>query len=275
MSKVDTDHLITLLDSLAIELVFQHSSHFELNMEALYDSIGSNYAKLRKPDQRIAAAIEHKLNDAKTILNIGAGTGSYEPTNREVTALEPSSVMIAQRSIRAASVIQANAENLPFSDKSFDISLAILSIHHWKDQIKGLCEMKRVSRRQLLFTWNPLHPGFWLTQIYFPEILAIDKSIFPKFSLIERILGPLVIEHGPIPADCTDGFGSAYWNRPEAYLSHEVRSAMSSFNKITQLKEGIAKLKQDIECGEWDRKYGHLRQRNELDVGFAILTSTN
>ena len=244
-------------------------------MKHFYDTIGLNYSNLRKPDPRIAALLESKLGDAQTIVNIGAGTGSYEPKNKHVIAVEPSSIMIAQRPTNSAPVTQCSAEDLPFSDNQFDLSLAILTIHHWQDQLQGLNEMKRVSKRQLIFTWNPLNPGFWLTQNYFPEILSIDKSIFPRLSSIEKVLGSLNVHPVPIPADCSDGFGCAYWNRPEAYLSDKVRLAISTFNKINKVEEGVTQLRQDIKNGTWDRNYGHLRQLEEFDLGYVLLSSTD
>lgn len=181
----------------------------ELAHMPLYDQIGLNYSRLRKPDPRIQAAIDEEIGHARTILNVGSGAGSYEPREREVTAVEPSSTMIAQRPINSAPVIQAKAEELPFGDKEFDLAMATLTIHHWEDLEKGLAEMKRVSRRQLIFTWDPNHPGFWLTQNYFLEILAIDQAIFPAFEDIEKHLGPMKRVDVPIPHDCTDGFGCA------------------------------------------------------------------
>lgn len=238
-----------------------------------YDKIGANYSSFRKPDARIASAITEQLGDARTVLNIGAGTGSYEPKDRKVIAVEPSSVMISQRPKDSAPVIQAYAEKLPFDDDQFDVALASLTIHHWDNVVKGLTEMKRVSRRQLIFTWDPLNAGFWLTQDYFPEILLIDKATFPQLSLIETVIGGLYKQSIHIPEDCSDGFGCAYWSRPEAYLSQEVRFAISTFNKILNVQDGIAKLRKDIESGAWDANYGYLRNLKSLDLGYVLLSS--
>lgn len=240
---------------------------------SLYDHIGTNYSDLRKPDHRIEKSIWKEIGEAVSILNIGAGAGSYEPKDRQVKAVEPSSTMIAQRPRDAAPVIQASAEDLPFGDKEFDLAMALLTIHHWKDFEQGLSEMKRVSHRQLIFTWNPNHPGFWLTQDYFPEILAIDQSIFPPFGEIEKILGPLKRIPVPIPQDCIDGFGCAYWRRPEAYLLPEVRQAISTFAKIKETETGVRKLQADLESGAWERRYGHLRKMEELDLGYTLLVN--
>ncbi|MCZ4410539.1 class I SAM-dependent methyltransferase [Cryomorphaceae bacterium 1068] len=240
---------------------------------SLYDRIGINYSDLRKPDPRIEATIWKEIGDAKTILNIGAGAGSYEPPQRNLTAVEPSATMIAQRPEGAAPVVQASAEDLPFGLNEFDLSMAMLTLHHWKDMAKGLEEMKRVSRRQLLLTWDPHHAGCWLAQDYFPEILAIDRAIFPSFEEIEKHLGPMKRIPVPIPHDCTDGFAYAYWRRPEAYLLPEVRQAISTFTKIKETESGLSKLREDLESGNWEKRYGFLKNRDALDSGYAVLVS--
>ncbi|QSE98667.1 class I SAM-dependent methyltransferase [Fulvivirga lutea] len=240
-----------------------------------YDQIGINYSNLRKPDSRIQSSINKELATAKTVLNIGAGTGSYEPKNKDVIAVEPSEIMIKQRPYDAAPVIKASAENLPFSDKQFDWAIGILTIHHWDDLELGLSEMQRTSHNQLLFTWDPDHPGFWMSQDYFPEVLQIDKSIFPAIGKIQRILKNVEVIKVPIPFDCSDGFGSAYWRRPEAYLSSNVRNATSTFNKIKNTEMGLLKLSRDLQSGFWFKKYGHLLELTEIDLGFCILISKN
>lgn len=247
-----------------------YKSHPNFAPKPLYDRIGINYGQLRKPDKRLQTAIEKAIGDAQTILNIGAGTGSYEPRGKEVTAVEPSSTMITQRASDAAPVVQASAENLPFGNKEFDLAMAILTIHHWGDLGKGLAEMKRVSQRQLIFTWDPCHPGFWLTRDYFPEILAIDQAIFPSFEEMKKHLGSLKRIPVPIPHDCTDGFGCAYWRRPEAYLQPRVRQAISTFSKIKLTEEGVNRLRSDLETGIWEEQYGELRQKKVLDLGYTI-----
>ena len=240
---------------------------------SLYDRIGINYSDLRKPDRRIEKSIWKEIGNAMRILNIGAGAGSYEPKDRQVTAVEPSATMMAQRPRDAAPVIQTSAEDLPFGDKEFDLAMALLTIHHWKDLEQGLSEMRRVSHRQLIFTWNPTHPGFWLTQDYFPEILAIDQAIFPDFEEFEKNLGPLKRIPVPIPSDCTDGFGCAYWQRPEAYLLPEVRQAISTFTKIKETESGIRNLRKDLESGNWEERFGFLRNMDSLDLGYTLLVN--
>lgn len=239
----------------------------------LYDKIGAEYSQSRKADPRIKSIIHGELRGAKTIINIGAGTGSYEPEDANVLAIEPSNLMISQRPKHAAVAIQASAESLAYPNNAFDLAMALLSIHHWSDVNQGLKEMKRVSKRQIIFTWDPEHAGFWLTQDYFPEILNIDKKIFPRLDHIQAVLGPLKLTSIPIPHDCTDCFGSAFWRRPKAYLSPSIRSAMSTFQKISTVEKGVKKLKHDIESGLWNKRYGHLLQRESLDLGFVLLSS--
>ena len=176
------------------------------SMGASYDTIGVNYSDLRKPDPRIEAMIGRALGSAKTILYVGAGTGSYEPADRQVTALEPSQEMIRQRSATSAPVIQGYAEDLPFDDGSFEASMAILTVHHWTDQEKGLKEMRRVTRGPVVvLTFDPSHRGFWLTD-YIPELVTLDEGQMPRMTDYGAWLGPVEIAAVPIPHDCSDGF---------------------------------------------------------------------
>jgi SAM-dependent methyltransferase len=238
-----------------------------------YDSIGINYAQLRKPDARIAAAIHAALGPAATVLNVGAGTGSYEPVDRQVTAVEPSLEMIRQRRTPAAQVIQASAEDLPFEDGAFDASMAILTVHHWPDQRAGLREMRRVTRgRIVLLTFDPAHRP-WLTD-YLPQLIELDKAHMPVMSDYERWLGAVEITPVPIPHDCTDGFLYAYWRRPRAYLDPRIRSGSSSFWAMGDAATvGLQKLQQDLESGEWARRYGELLAQDAYDAGYRIVVA--
>ncbi|MEZ5066240.1 MAG: class I SAM-dependent methyltransferase [bacterium] len=239
-----------------------------------YDRIGVGYSKHRRPDRRLASRIEEALGSARRVLNVGAGTGSYEPEHRRVLAVEPSVEMIGQRPAAAAPAIRADATRLPFPDRSFDATLAILTLHHWSDRMRGLAEMRRVARdRVVILTWDPDHEGFWLGQEYFPEILAIDRPIFPTLSEIRRAVGPLEVRTLPIPIDCADGFLGAYWGRPEAYLEPSVRAAISTFARIDP-SDGLARLRLDLDSGTWDRRYGGLRARTELDVGYRLVVAS-
>lgn len=239
-------------------------------MFARYDTIGINYEQLRKPDHRIASQINLALGTAATVLNVGAGTGSYEPTDRQVTAVEPSIEMIRKRHAKAAPAVQASADRLPFDDQSFDAAMAILTIHHWPDKAAGLHEMKRVTRGPIvLLTFDPsCRP--WLTE-YLPELAVLDERQMPAMSQYAEWLGPVTTVPVPVPHDCTDGFLYAYWQRPEAYLDDRIRSGSSSFWSLPGLEAGIAGLAHDLASGEWDRKFGHLRRENEYDAGYRLV----
>ena len=242
---------------------------------ALYDDIGRIYAGFRRPDPRIAAAIEAALGDAKSVVNIGAGTGSYEPQGCTVLGVEPSDVMIGQRRPDAAPCLKGCAEALPLESASVDAAMAVLSIHHWTDLERGLREMARVARRRaVLLTWIPDGPPFWLTEDYFPEIAAHDREIMPGsaalIAVLERAIGPAHMTPLPIPHDCSDGFLCAYWRRPEAYLSAEVRGAMSSFARI-DAEAGLARLRADLSSGRWSERNRHLLTLDALDVGYRII----
>jgi SAM-dependent methyltransferase len=241
-------------------------------MNAKYDSIGLTYAELRKPDRRIAGIIESALGPAKTVLNVGAGTGSYEPADRAVTAVEPSREMIRQRSPAAAKAIQASANDLPFEDKSFDASMAILTIHHWPDKEAGLREMRRVTRgRIVLLTFDPSHRP-WLTD-YLPELAALDEAQMPAMSDYERWLGAVQITPVPVPHDCSDGFLYAYWRRPAAYLDAGMRAGSSSFWAISNAEAGLQELRRDLETGGWERRYADLLTLDAYDAGYRIVVA--
>jgi len=243
-------------------------------MGELYDRIGSGYAGYRRPDPRIAAAIGRALGTAETVVNVGAGTGSYEPVDRRVTAVEPSQTMLAQRRSGAAPAVRARASALPFADASFYAALAILTIHHWDERARSFAELARVAReRVVILTWDPDAWAFWLTDDYFPEIAALDRERTPTLSELERAFGPLQVEHVGIPHDCSDGFLAAYWRRPEAYLDAAVRSPISSFRHIPDPVEGLRRLEADLRSGEWERRHGHVRGLAELDPGYRLVTA--
>lgn len=239
-------------------------------MAALYDSIGINYAELRRPDPRIAAVIERALGDARTVLNVGAGSGSYEPAGRDVTAVEPSMEMIRKRTVNAAPVVQAIAGSLPFADGSFDASMAVLTVHHWPDKGAGLREMRRVTRGPVvLLTFDPdARP--WLTD-YLPQIAALDEQQMPRMSDYEQWLGEVRIAPVPIPHDCIDGFLYAYWRRPGLYMDARIRSGSSSFWVLKDVDAGLARLARDLESGEWERRYGELLGMEEYDAGYRLV----
>jgi SAM-dependent methyltransferase len=241
---------------------------------AHYDSFGHKYAEFRRSDHRIAAAIDAALGNATSVVNIGAGAGSYEPLNRTVLAVEPSEVMIRQRPAGAAPCLQGSAEALPLETASVDAAMAILTIHHWTDLERGLGEMARVARkRAVLLTWVPDAAPFWLTEDYFAEIADDDRKIFPSaaalIALPERMIGPVHMAPVPLPHDCTDTM-RAYWRRPESYLNAEIRSAMSSFARI-DAETGLARLRTDLSSGRWAERNRHLLALDTLDVGYRLV----
>lgn len=240
----------------------------------LYDSIGRHYAEFRRPDRRIASAIDAALGDAISVVNVGAGTGSYEPLDRTVFAVEPSELMLRQRPTGAAPCLQASAEALPLETASVDAAMAVLTIHHWTDLERGLGEMARVARKRVvLLTWVPDAAPFWLTADYFPEIATHDRKIFCSAAtltaILERMTGPVHMAPVSIPHDCTDGLLCAYWRRPESYLNAEIRSAMSSFARI-DAEPGLRRLRTDLSSGRWDERNRHLLTLNTLDLGYRI-----
>jgi SAM-dependent methyltransferase len=238
-----------------------------------YDTIGVDYAHLRQPDPRIASLIAAALGSAKTVLNVGAGAGSYEPADRDVTAIEPSMEMIRQRPIKEALVIQGYAEALPFTDNSFDASMAILTVHHWADQTQGLAEMRRVTRGPVvILTYDPTFRRFWLAD-YIPALAKLDDAKMPKLELFARCLGPIQITPVPIPHDCIDGFLCAYWRRPAAYLDARIRAAMSPFWLVGDVTKQLDRLKHDLASGAWAQQYAELLALNEYDCGYRLVTA--
>jgi SAM-dependent methyltransferase len=241
-------------------------------MPAKYDSIGINYAELRRPEPRIAAVIHRALGPARTVLNVGAGTGSYEPADRQVTAVEPSLEMIRKRAPGAAEAISASADDLPFDDRAFDAAMAILTIHHWPDKEAGLREMRRVTRGPIvLLTFDPAARP-WLTD-YLPQLVALDEKQMPAMSDYARWMGPVQVTPVPVPHDCRDGFLYAYWRRPEAYLDARIRTGSSSFWAIADAEAGLQRLQQDLEGGEWQRRYGALLELDAYDAGYRLVVA--
>lgn len=242
-------------------------------MPSSYDTIGVGYSGLRKADPRIAAAIGRGLGDARTVLNVGAGTGSYEPAGRRVTAVEPSAEMIRQRGAAAAPVVQARAEALPFADNSFDAAMAVLTVHHWADKARGLREMRRVARGPVvLLTFDAAHRGFWLND-YIPELVALDAAQMPAMADYAAWLGPVEISALPVPHDCIDGFLCAYWRRPAAYLDPRIRAAMSPFRMLGDVSAGLQALARDLDSGAWAERHAGLLARDEYDCGYRLVTT--
>ena len=238
----------------------------------LYDTIGSTYTRTRRTDPRIAAQIWAALGDAETVVNVGAGTGSYEPADRRVLAVEPSGVMRAQRAPEAAPCIAGAAEHLPFADQSFDAAMAVATIHHWTDPIAGLREMRRVAGRVVVFTFDPTGLNqFWLTRDYLPELtdsLAGYPSLAEKAAAIGGRVEPVLI-----PWDCEDGFFEAYWRRPDAYLDEDVRRGISVWAKLGDGVEqrAVRSLRDDIAGGRWAERNHDLVGRDSADLGLRLL----
>jgi SAM-dependent methyltransferase len=245
----------------------------------LYDRIGTGYPATRRTEPRIAARIDAALGTAATVVNVGAGTGCYEPPGRRVTAVEPSAVMIGQRPPGAAPAVRAAAESLPFPDASFDAAMAVWTVHHWADPPAGLAELRRVARDPVVVaTWDPAFRGeFWITDRYLPEIRTADASVFPSIEMIAAALGGRVeVAPLPIPRECADGFLGAFWGRPEAYLDPAVHAGMSSLATADpeSMAAGLARLAADLDSGAWDARYGRLRALDELDLGYRLVTAT-
>lgn len=239
-----------------------------------YDAIGHGYAEQRRPDPRIAARIWAAVGQADTILNVGAGTGSYEDATRAMVAVEPSRLMIGQRRPEAGPAVQAVAEHLPFPDDTFDVALALMTLHHWGDLDQGLAELRRVSRRQVVFTFDPaMHDALWIFSEYVPGIIGLSAH-----ASLEPVMAGLKtdrVEVITVPGDCTDGFITAYWQRPEQYLVPAVRAATSGFALLPaeQVDAGMTRLAQDLESGEWARRHGDLLTLADFDVGLRLVVA--
>lgn len=243
--------------------------------DANYGLIGTNYTRYRQPDPQIAAVIHAALGDAVTVLNVGAGAGSYEPRDREMTAVEPSESMRAQRPENLVEAIDATAENLPFADDSFDASMATFTVHQWSHLKQGLAEMRRVSRGPVvILSADPMAlTRCWLND-YAPEMIAVEAGRYPSMDAIAAGLGGHVdITSMPIPLDCVDGFGEAYYGRPERILEPGARLANSawSFVEPSVSERFVAELGRDIADGSWDRKYGHLRTQPFFDGSLRLI----
>jgi SAM-dependent methyltransferase len=245
-----------------------------------YEQHGTGYASIRLPDPRIEARVHAALGASRTVLNVGAGAGSYEPANRYVLAVEPSATMRAQRPSGAAPALDAAAEHLPFDDDSFDAAMATMTVHQWSDVDQGLREMRRVSRGPVVVLTldAPALQQFWLTD-YIPEVVAVEEARFPT---LDQVTGTLAqgsaevrVDVVPVPRDCTDGFGEAFYARPEAFLRPEVGAATSGLVLTDQgaVQRGLDRLKKDLVSGAWDQRYGHLRTQAERYGAIRLVTA--
>jgi SAM-dependent methyltransferase len=242
----------------------------------IYETIGEGYAKARLPDPRIAQAIVSVLGEAWSIVNVGAGTGNYEPTDRAVVAVEPACAMLAQRSVMRIPAVRAVAEALPFDDHTFDAALAMFTLHHWHDLAAGLREMRRVARRQVVVLNEPeIGHRFWIAEYFAEAAVMHSEKYAPRVADLRHHLDVQDVLVLPIPADCTDGFIGAYWCRPEAYLDGRVRASMSVFAQMPPdiLTRGIRRLQRELADGTWDRRFGFLRELASYDVGYRIVVA--
>lgn len=245
--------------------------------DADYGRIGPGYTRFRQPDGRIAALIGQALGDARTVLNVGAGAGSYEPTDRVVTAVEPSAAMRAQRPPQLPAAIDAVAEKLPFADASFDAAMTTFSVHQWTDLAAGLREMRRVTRGAVLvLSCDPdLLDRFWLVD-YAPQAIAVEARRYPRLDTIAKELGGHAeVWPVPIPLDCSDGFNEAYYGRPEMLLDPQARRACSawSFMEPGQVGRFEAQLRAELADGRWDARYGHLRTQPSFDGSLRLVVA--
>ncbi|MGP8304304.1 class I SAM-dependent methyltransferase [Streptomyces inhibens] len=243
-----------------------------------YGTFGSGYSSYRRPDERIARFIAEALGDARTVLNVGAGAGSYESAARTVTAVEPSESMRAQRPAQLARAIDAVAEELPFADGEFDAAMTLFSVHQWSDVRAGLREMRRVTRGPVVvLTCDPtVVRDFWLYR-YAPEVLDTEARRYPSVEeLAAAIGGTGTVRTVPIPLDCTDGFNEAYYGRPEMLLDPAARQACSAWSFVDdRVREHFDKtLRHDLDSGAWDEDFGHLRMQRTYEGSLVIVRAT-
>jgi SAM-dependent methyltransferase len=244
---------------------------------ALYDSLGTTYGLTRRPDPRIAARIHAALGDATDVVNVGAGTGSYEPACT-VLAVEPSRVMVGQRPPGSAPAVRAVAERLPLRDGAADTVMALLTVHHWSDPAAGVAELCRVARRRIVvLTWDQevFRERFWLVREYLPEVAVFDDARALPVDRLTAWLGGARLEPVPVPYDCTDGFGAAFWRRPRAYLDPRVRAGISLLAQTGEdvLAPGLARLAADLSSGRWHARHADLLARDSVDVGYRLLVA--
>ena len=241
-----------------------------------YDTIGWSYRQTRREDPRLAARIHAALGTARSVVNVGAGAGSYEPGHLAVLAVEPSAVMIAQRPPGSAPVLQAVAEALPLRDRSAEAAMALSTIHHSADPARGLAELRRVASTIVVVAPSLRLNDLWLSRDYFPAMTRTRRPEIQPERIAEALGEHVRVEPLLVPRDCTDGFGEAFWARPEAYLDPQVRAGMSAFALLTppETEPGLRRLAADLRSGAWDARHGHLRQLAELDCGHRLIVAS-
>jgi SAM-dependent methyltransferase len=240
----------------------------------LYDDVGRNYSFGRRADPRWEAVIHERLGDARSVLDVGAGTGSYEPVHRTVVAVDPSAVMLAQRAPGTAPAVLAVAEHLPVATGSFDAAMAILTVHHWADWRAGLAEMCRVAARRLVLAHDPLmHSQFWLVRDYLPVVAEYEVSRTPTIDDIATALRTDDVTVLAVPRDMQDGVLAAHWCRPEYYLDPRVRANASGLAQSDQsaVTAGVGRLAEDLRSGAWASRYGYLTDLDTYDAGYRLI----
>lgn len=245
-----------------------------------YDLIGAGYAHTRREDPDLLRLIHDALGDARTVVNVGAGAGAYEPRDRHVTAIEPSDVMAAQRPPESAPAIRATAGRLPLRDDAVDAAMAMLTVHHWDhEQRDGICELRRVARDQVvILTFDPkISSQMWLLADYLPEIAALDRKIFPRIDQITDWLGgQATVQTVPITRNTPDWTLGSFWAHPDRVLDPKARNATSGFARMSAevVQRAVREVDRDLRNGAWDRRYGHLRQLDTYDAGLRLITTT-
>lgn len=246
-------------------------------MKPRYDTIGHGYARTRREDPRLRARIHAALGDARIVVNVGAGTGSYEPRDRHVIAIEPSDVMAAQRPPGLVPALRGTAGSLPLRDAAADAAMAIITLHHWDgERERGVREMRRVARGPVVIaTYDPEISGaMWLMADYLPEIAALDHAIFPAPEAVASWLGgDVAIEPLPIPRDCEDWMLGSFWAHPERVLDADARSATSGFARMPPdiVDRAVAAVERDLASGAWHARHGALLDLDEHDVGLRLI----
>lgn len=261
---------------IAARLLLSPVRDVKLGGMAIYDSVGLTYTSTRQPDPWIAAQIVTALDGARTVINVGAGTGSYEPAET-VLAIEPSSVMIAQRPPGAAPALRASAESIPLADDAADAAMALLTLHHWTDLEAGIAELKRISRRRVVILTcdQSITRRFWLLAEYLPEAAAFDDARIVALERVVGLLGGARIVPVPVPHDCVDGFCAAYWRRPEAYFDPVVRAGISVLAQVGDdaLRPGLDRLEADLASGRWHERHADLLNLDHYDGGYRLLVA--
>ncbi|MBT4083563.1 MAG: class I SAM-dependent methyltransferase [Gammaproteobacteria bacterium] len=254
--------------------------HYNETVKTHYDTIGKSYSSTRQPDPRIAKQILSALGSATSVANIGAGTGSYEPEDRQVIAVEPSATMISQRQDNKSCLIQGSAEKLPLANQSVDAALAILTIHHWTDLAAGIQEMHRVARNEVvILSWDQAvwESNFWMIRDYHQQALEADRHRAIPIEQLCSYFKSSDVSVVPIPHDCMDGFHGAFWQRPEAYLDPVVRAGISTYANMSNQQELdiVGRLQADLEDGSWRLRNAHLLQLEEIDLGYRLIVGQN